>query len=91
MESNQPNTTNPLLLHAAAYGDDEVVILLLRRGINVNQTANGVSFGISQNNITPLHIAANRGHNKVVELLLDKSDIQVNQVTNEGATPLWRT
>ena len=64
----------PFLLHLAAYDGDEdlVAVLLKRKDIKVNRTVSGISF--IEDDETPLHIAAERGHDKVVDLLLDHKD-----------------
>lgn len=38
---------------------------------------------------TPLFIASQEGHEKVVKLLLDNSNVDVNKATEDGATPLF--
>lgn len=45
----------------------------------------------SENNITPIHIAATTGMNDILELLLQKPGINVNAVDDEENTPLHKT
>ena len=56
-------------------------MLLEREDILVNEQA-------PHDGATPLYLAAYRGHDKVVELLLKKEGIQVNTPTYVGNTPL---
>ena len=57
-------------------------LLLEKEGIDINQADNEGS--------TPLLLAANKGHEKVVNILLNEHGIQVNQSWETGATPLFQ-
>ncbi len=62
---------------AAANGREDSVKLLIEQCINVNQDQGG--------GLTALYIAAYKGHEKVVDILLANKDVEVNQQQGEGA------
>jgi len=70
---------NNALHIAAAYGRLEAVKWLLSR-VSVNTTNN--------DQVTPLHFAAQEGHTEVAERLLREDSIDVNKRTDQQATPL---
>jgi ankyrin repeat protein len=72
--------TPPLHL-AAFYGHEKIAALFIKYGSNVNQMVCN-----DKNEISPLHIAAEKG-NAVVGVLLEKS-AKTESVTKEGFTPL---
>ncbi|CDZ79492.1 ankyrin repeat protein [Legionella massiliensis] len=75
------NGSTPLLAAINKSNDDiETVKVLLRAGANVNQA--------DPRGITPLFVAAAKGHDKVVEQLLQAVGIDVNQAPQSGFTPL---
>ena len=78
-------------MHAAAYdGEVNIVAILLRmKEFEVNQTVSSIPFIHHHDDVTPLQIAADRGHENIVQLLLVQNDIQVNKATKSGATPLF--
>jgi ankyrin repeat protein len=41
------------------------------------------------NGVTPLFIASQNGHDKVVDLLLKSPEININVTNNNGVTPLF--
>ena len=65
---------------ASDYGRVAVVSCLLELGADVNKTA--------QVSSTPLGAAAYRGHQKVVELLVEVGNAQLNKQDNDGYTAL---
>ena len=74
---------NDRLPVAAYIGDSEEVERLLEcKGINVNRP-------YSNGGATPLYIAAQQGHERVVEVILKHEDIQVNDRNKLGGTPLY--
>ncbi|PBD16151.1 ankyrin repeat domain-containing protein [Wolbachia endosymbiont of Drosophila subpulchrella] len=68
------------LLKAAGSGDIQEVNSLINKGANVNAT--------DQDGKTPLHWAAVKGHEEVVEALLKVNGINVNATDQGGKTPL---
>ncbi|XP_015924353.1 serine/threonine-protein phosphatase 6 regulatory ankyrin repeat subunit B isoform X2 [Parasteatoda tepidariorum] len=59
------------LVEAAAIGDFEKVFRLLKAGISVDaEEYNKVLFYASKNYMTPLQLAAEKGHSKCVDLLI---------------------
>ncbi|KAG8552328.1 hypothetical protein GDO81_004477 [Engystomops pustulosus] len=77
--------THETALHFAASSPypkrKQVCELLLRKGGNVNEK--------TKDFLTPLHVAAEKGYNDVVEVLL-KHEAKVNAVDNLGQTCLHR-
>ena len=71
---------SPLYM-AAKYGHKDVVILLLKRGADINKGKGNV-YGR-----TPLHMAAFWGHKGVVRVLLEKG-AEVDMKDTFGGTPL---
>lgn len=71
---------NQWLEQAAAAGDEDGVVQALARGAAVNATTDPMG-------MTPLHMAARRGHPRCVELLLSHG-ADVRAVTYHGMTPL---
>ena len=61
-------------------GDLNKVNELCTNGIQVNQA--------NENGTTPLNIACQNGHSKVVEILLAVDGILVNQADDDGFAPL---
>ncbi len=68
------------LLKVAKSGDIQEVNSLINKGANVNAT--------DQDGKTPLHWAAVKGHEEVVEALLGKHGIDVNLADKNKDTPL---
>ncbi|XP_022132477.1 potassium channel AKT1 isoform X1 [Momordica charantia] len=69
------------LCYAANNGDDLLLHKLLKRGSHPNEVDNS-------NGKTPLHIAASKGNEHCVVLLLEYG-ADPNQRDFEGSTPLW--
>jgi cytohesin len=65
---------------AAFWGSNDVTVLLLEHGADINRSSNG---------ITPLHAAAYKGQKGTVELLIRKG-ADVNAGRNGGWTPLHK-
>jgi hypothetical protein len=85
-ESKQVSTAAgpqfPPILEATGKGDIEKVKALLKDDPRL------ASFAYESSRWTPLHAAAQNGHESVAELLLaNKAD--VNAKDNQGKTPLW--
>jgi ankyrin repeat protein len=59
---------------------EEIVRLLFRYEVNVNQPTN---------DSVSLYIACQNGHTEIVRLLLNHPKIKVNQPRNNGSTPLY--
>jgi len=76
--SDAPDTS--ALSVAAAWGNAELVTLLLDRGANVR--------GADKFGGTPLYAAARGGHVHIVRLLLDRGAAVDLVATRDGATPL---
>ncbi|XP_063290647.1 poly [ADP-ribose] polymerase tankyrase-2 isoform X2 [Pelobates fuscus] len=78
--------TNETALHCAAASPypkrKQVCELLMRKGANVNEKTKD-SF------LTPLHVASDKAHNDVVEVLV-KHEAKVNALDNLGQTCLHR-
>jgi ankyrin repeat protein len=70
----------PLLLEALQNGNLETVKQLIEEGINVNLLRDGV---------TPLMIAASKGHKDIAEALL-QAGVNINEVNDEGWTALHK-
>jgi ankyrin repeat protein len=49
-------------------------------GVDINQCNGGQ---------TPLYVACDGGHVDIVQALVEKAEIRINQTTNTGATALW--
>ena len=74
------------LLNAIEYGiEKKVAILLLCKETNVNAVFNRVN----DNGLTPLIRATRKGNSKIVRLLLDHSQIDVNKMNTQNRTALW--
>ncbi|XP_073442034.1 poly [ADP-ribose] polymerase tankyrase-2 isoform X1 [Dendrobates tinctorius] len=77
--------THETALHFAAFSPypkrKQICELLLRKGANVNEE--------TKDFLTPLHVAAEKGHNDVAEVLL-KHEAKMNAVDNLGQTCLHR-
>ncbi|KAM4030755.1 poly [ADP-ribose] polymerase tankyrase-2 isoform 3-T3 [Anomaloglossus baeobatrachus] len=77
--------THETALHFAAFSPypkrKQICELLLRKGANVNEK--------TKDFLTPLHVAAEKGHNDVAEVLL-KHEAKMNAVDNLGQTCLHR-
>ena len=71
-----------LLCWAASDGDKKMAELLLERGADVNLKRN-----TDKNGNSPLHIAAQRGFDEIVELLVN-FDGDVNRINDNGFSPL---
>ena len=67
--------------HAAQYGNNEAIQVMLAKGINVNM--------LTQNSerLTPLHVAANHGQTLVVETML-AAGANIEASTSSGLTPV---
>lgn len=68
-------------MHIAARKNMKAIVtLILKHDVPVNaQDLKGN---------TPLHLAASKGYNDVVQLLVENDQIQLNMSNNEGFTPL---
>ncbi|XP_034993677.1 poly [ADP-ribose] polymerase tankyrase-2 isoform X3 [Zootoca vivipara] len=77
--------THETALHCAAASPypkrKQICELLLRKGANINEK--------TKDFLTPLHVAAEKGHNDVVEIAL-KHEAKVNALDNLGQTSLHR-
>lgn len=79
IESRHERTKRTALAVACHCGNDDVVAILLSRGANPrDKDALGM---------TPLHLAATRGHYRVIECLL-KEDVEVDAMGPDRKTPL---
>ena len=58
-----------------------VELLLKADGVDVNKA--------KEDGITPLYVAAHKGHTSVVELLLKADGVDVNKGIEDGTTPLF--
>ncbi|MTI11778.1 ankyrin repeat domain-containing protein, partial [Sansalvadorimonas verongulae] len=65
---------------AAKVGRVEVVQSLIDADADINQTWKGA---------TPLFVAAQNGHDKVVETIVKAQGVSVNQAKSTGSTPLF--
>ena len=74
-----PSTSNAALLIAVRKGDVETVAYCIAQGAHVNTA--------DQYGKTPLHCAAENGHEKIIQLLLEQ-DVDVNTADKIGRTPL---
>lgn len=70
-----------VLYDAAKRGDTDQVTLALDQGADIDWHNPSVY------NYTPLHIAANKGHEAIVRLLLDRRAC-INALANDSSTPL---
>ena len=66
--------------HAAKYGQNDIIIILVNSGANINATRNNTK----RRGITPLHDANQKS---TVELLIEKG-ANVNSKCDNGSTPL---
>ncbi|CAI5774731.1 [ADP-ribose] polymerase tankyrase-2 isoform X3 [Podarcis lilfordi] len=77
--------THETALHCAAASPypkrKQICELLLRKGANINEK--------TKDFLTPLHVAAEKGHNDVVEVVV-KHEAKVNALDNLGQTSLHR-
>uniref|UniRef100_A0A670HQD3 Poly [ADP-ribose] polymerase n=1 Tax=Podarcis muralis TaxID=64176 RepID=A0A670HQD3_PODMU len=77
--------THETALHCAAASPypkrKQICELLLRKGANINEK--------TKDFLTPLHVAAEKGHNDVVEVVI-KHEAKVNALDNLGQTSLHR-
>lgn len=79
------------LYEAALKGDKQAVIVFLDKYPDlVNARFHGVSeFSSWEVKLdTPLHAAAENGHNEVAELLITKYKADINAINNQGESPL---
>ena len=67
--------------HAAQYGNNEAIQVMLEKGINVNILTR------NSDKLTPLHVAANLGQRVVVETLLI-AGANIEASTSSGLTPV---
>ena len=67
--------------HAAQYGNNEAIQVMLEKGINVNILTR------NSDKLTPLHVAANLGQTVVVETLL-AAGANIEASTTSGLTPV---
>ncbi|CAG2111544.1 unnamed protein product [Medioppia subpectinata] len=80
-DMNAVNTTGQSALHYAASKDRlDIARYLIDSGAHINLR--------DKLNQTPLHRSASKGNQKIVELLLSRSDIQLNPQDVVGNTPL---
>ncbi|KAK2798932.1 hypothetical protein FQN50_008663 [Emmonsiellopsis sp. PD_5] len=66
---------------AAHCGKDDIVNLLINHNANVNVLDVHLS--------TPLHLAASRGHGRVLQLLLEDDDVDIDAKDSYGRTAFW--
>ena len=84
INNNRNNRHKTLLYGAAENGNAELISLLLilkHADINVNQVS-------GPDNMTPLCIAAQQGHQNVVAILLANPQVDINKPNAHGTTPL---
>ena len=68
---NTDSETSGMLIFAASHGRDDLVArLLVYQDVDVNER--------NRRGRTPLFAAASKGHARVVELLLEREDVQVS-------------
>ncbi|OQR81415.1 kinase, partial [Thraustotheca clavata] len=67
------------LYDAAASNDVAKLRTLVKEGVDINMGTNGICI---------LHVAAEKGHKKVITYLLDKG-MDINRKTDEGRSPLY--
>lgn len=79
IESRHERTKRTALAVACHCGNDDVVAILLSRGANLREKD---ALGM-----TPIHLAATRGHYRVIDCLL-KEDVEVDALGPDGKTPL---
>uniref|UniRef100_A0A1I7T9S5 ANK_REP_REGION domain-containing protein n=1 Tax=Caenorhabditis tropicalis TaxID=1561998 RepID=A0A1I7T9S5_9PELO len=75
------------------FGETPLYVAVLQRSVEVVEYL--LELGASPNNHssraigdTPLHFATSRGMNTMVEVLLSKREIKVNETNDDGQTPL---
>jgi ankyrin repeat protein len=79
---NKTDKYNRTALHSAArYGSAAVTEYLLKQGADLNN-------GDERGN-TPLHLASSYRFDKVVEMLVNSKNIEINAVNDAGYTPLY--
>ncbi|KAF5009808.1 hypothetical protein FDECE_4016 [Fusarium decemcellulare] len=95
MMLTEDDVDSRLILHAAANGHETVLKQLLETGVDVEFrdrdrcTALSVDPNLKDmGGRTPLSFAAERGHEAVVQLLLDSGRVNPNLKDNSGWTPL---
>ena len=71
---------NTALMIAAHQGHASTVALLLSKGARVDIT--------NKKGFTPLLSVAQKGHTEVCELLLERGDVNIEEKTSKGNTPL---
>lgn len=69
--------------YAARKGHENVQLLFEQNGVDPNGTDDQV------NGRTPLMVAAWNGHEKVVQVLLGKNNVNPNIPDKRGEAPLW--
>jgi ankyrin repeat protein len=80
-ELNQKNALGYTVMQLAAmYGDTIVLETLIKRGADINI--------VDFNNLTALHLAANRHRIKIIEKLVSVEGVNINAVDNFGRTAL---
>jgi ankyrin repeat protein len=80
---SQPSNTNRdiVFLHACNVNDLDLAKQCLKEQPNLVNI-------VDANKMTPLHIASDKGHLEIVKLLIE-NEASVNQVTNDGRTPIY--
>lgn len=77
------------ILSAARRGHATAVQKLVKEGVDVNESGPRlVAYPAYSNNWSALAIAASRGHEAVVKVLLASDGVDVNIATSDGQTPL---
>ncbi|KFX97254.1 hypothetical protein O988_04949 [Pseudogymnoascus sp. VKM F-3808] len=75
------DTEETMLFLASRWGYKEIVALFIERGNSADSR--------DSRGRTPLSIAAENGHQGVVNLLLERDDVVPDSEDNDGHTPLW--
>lgn len=81
LESRHFQTRRTALLVAAHCGNEAVVDLLTRKNARLD--------AVDKSGSTALHLAASRGHCRVLELLLLSKGINIEARDSKGRTALW--
>ena len=81
LESRHLQTRRTALLVAAHCGNEAVVDLLIRKNARLD--------AVDKSGSTALHLAASRGHCRVLELLLLSKGTDVEARDSKGRTALW--